>query len=301
MTPTFGRREELFDRWAARYDEAVGSADGFPFAGYQATLDRVAALANAEPGHSVLDLGIGTGNLACRLVDRGCEVWGVDISPKMLVLAQAKLPSVRLAHGDIAEGWPPELPNRFDRIVSAYVFHHFDLPTKVKLLVWLLSEHCVEGGQVVIGDVSFATGRALRDAKRVWSRRFDPEEHYWVAEDSAAACEEAGMTTTYEESSPCAGIYVVRLRSCEPRRTLEGDPAPSADLGFSYRVTKGGVVFIRRGGRTVTELRSDVARRFVVEVEGAEEADAQETMARYTGNYKRGNERLADRHPRRRG
>ncbi|GEM_PF-182092 len=282
------RREELFDRWAAHYDEAVRSADGFPFAGYEATLDRVAALARAEPGHRILDFGIGTGNLARRFVGRGCEVWGVDISSKMLALAQAKLPSVRLAHGDIAEGWPSELPKRFDRIVSAYVFHHFDPPTKIKQLSWLLGEHCAEGGQIVIGDVSFTTGRALCDAKRAWRRRFDPEEHYWVAEDATGACEEAGMTTTYEQSSPCAGVYVVQLRSSGSGRTLGDDQAPTADLGFSYRVTKGGAVFIGRGGRTVTELRHDAARRFLAEVDGAEEADAQETMARYTGTIDAG-------------
>lgn len=68
--------------------------------------------------------------------------------------------------------------------------------------------------------------------------------------------------------------------------------------GFSYRATREGEVLIQRSGRTVTYLRHDAARCFLAEVDGAEEADAQETMARYTGNYKRGNERLADEHPR---
>jgi hypothetical protein len=70
------------------------------------------------------------------------------------------------------------------------------------------------------------------------------------------------------------------------------------DCGFSYQATRGGDVLIQRAGRMVTHLRHGAARRFLAEVDGAEEADAQETMARYTGNYKRGNERLAGEHPR---
>ncbi|MCX6093275.1 MAG: hypothetical protein NTY63_00410 [Candidatus Bipolaricaulota bacterium] len=71
MTPDGSKRGGLFDTWADRYDEAVNSGVGFPFAGYEATLDRVAALATAGPGSRVLDVGIGTGNLARRFVDLG--------------------------------------------------------------------------------------------------------------------------------------------------------------------------------------------------------------------------------------
>jgi hypothetical protein len=76
------------------------------------------------------------------------------------------------------------------------------------------------------------------------------------------------------------------------------DPHQEGDLGFSYQETKGGTVFIRRLGRVVTCLRHGAARDFLAEVDGASPADAQETMARTTGNYKRGNERRAAKHPR---
>jgi hypothetical protein len=44
-------------------------------------------------------------------------------------------------------------------------------------------------------------------------------------------------------------------------------------------------------------LRGDVAERFLEDVE---QGDPQQVMARATGNYKRGNERLARKHPRNR-
>lgn len=79
------------------------------------------------------------------------------------------------------------------------------------------------------------------------------------------------------------------------------DDQPHDDLGFSWRATKGGGVAIQRAGRIVTILRGAAAREFLAAAEGADDRARQQAMARVTGNYKRGNERLASRHPRNRG
>jgi hypothetical protein len=60
---------------------------------------------------------------------------------------------------------------------------------------------------------------------------------------------------------------------------------------FDYRATKDGQVFISHHGREVTTLRGNAAERFLDRVRAAEEGEAQQLMARATGNYKRGNER----------
>ena len=60
-------RVQLFDRWAEHYDHSVRSATGL-HEGYCEVLDRVVQLAEARPGMRVLDLGVGTGNLARRFV-----------------------------------------------------------------------------------------------------------------------------------------------------------------------------------------------------------------------------------------
>jgi hypothetical protein len=78
---------------------------------------------------------------------------------------------------------------------------------------------------------------------------------------------------------------------------IKPDPA---DLGFSFQVSKAGEVAIRRGARVVTVLRGARALEFVAEVRGLTGASEQQVMARVTGNYKRGNERAAARHPRNR-
>lgn len=68
--------------------------------------------------------------------------------------------------------------------------------------------------------------------------------------------------------------------------------------GFSYVVRDGGEVQISHHGRAATVLRGAAAERFLVDVQ---DRDAQELMARVTGNYKRGNERTSKNHPRNRG
>ena len=77
-------------------------------------------------------------------------------------------------------------------------------------------------------------------------------------------------------------------------------PSDETDLGFTFRRRKSGEVEILRGGRVVTTLRGEAAIDFVAEIDPADEAGAQQLMARVTGNYKRGNERLASAHPRNR-
>lgn len=70
-------------------------------------------------------------------------------------------------------------------------------------------------------------------------------------------------------------------------------------LGFAWVARKNGEVAISRAGRVVTTLRGEDARRFVAWAVTADEAAQQRRMARLTGNYRRGNESLARRHPRR--
>ena len=69
--------------------------------------------------------------------------------------------------------------------------------------------------------------------------------------------------------------------------------------GFDYEV-RGGEVVISHHGRRATVLRGGAVSRFLADVEDADEPGGQELMARATGNYRRGNERTAQNHPRNR-
>ncbi|MEV1021688.1 hypothetical protein [Streptomyces sp. NPDC050264] len=65
--------------------------------------------------------------------------------------------------------------------------------------------------------------------------------------------------------------------------------------GFSYTQRADGSVTISHAGRDAGVLRGARAERFLAEVTSG---DAQLVMARWTGNYRRGNERRARAHPR---
>ncbi len=186
-------RSQLFDDWAGDYERSVRSTSSFPFDGYEQVLDEIVRLAAVQPHMRVLDLGIGTGNLAKRFVSLGCTVWGTDFSPKMLAEARVNLPQVRLVEVDLLGDWPISLDQRFDRIVSAYVFHEFDLSTKISLLKRLVHGHLADGGRIIIGDISFPTGQAREEAHQQWLRIWDEQEDYWAADEAMTACEKAGL------------------------------------------------------------------------------------------------------------
>ncbi len=82
------------------------------------------------------------------------------------------------------------------------------------------------------------------------------------------------------------------------------DDEDATDLGFNFRRRKNGDVDILHHGRSASTLRGADAVKFIQAVAasdgGSSPADAQQLMARITGNYKHGNERTAREHPRNR-
>ncbi len=195
-----------FDQWADSYDQDVVAYDRFPFAGYPQVLKTVLDEAAASDGMSVLDLGTGTGNLAQLFLQAGCQVWGADYSRAMLDKARRKIPQARLVLHDLRAAWPSELDRRFDRIVSAYALHHFDLQHKVSMLVEMSRDHLEVSGRIVVADISFLN---LRDMQAFEKKNSDvwEQEPYWVADEAQSALREAGLRCRYQQVSPCGGVY----------------------------------------------------------------------------------------------
>ena len=100
-----------FDRLAAVYDESRG---GLQRGGIYA----VAIAPHLRPG-AVLEIGVGTGAVALPLVEAGHAVVGVDLSPKMLAIADDRL-GARIALGDVMA--LPIATASVTNIVAVWVF-----------------------------------------------------------------------------------------------------------------------------------------------------------------------------------
>jgi Methylase involved in ubiquinone/menaquinone biosynthesis len=89
---------ELFDDWAGTYDEEIDDIGG-PLTGYRHSIKK--AYKNyPEAAENVLDIGIGTGNFIAEYIKDAKNVYGVDISPKMLEETKKKFPSIKVETGD---------------------------------------------------------------------------------------------------------------------------------------------------------------------------------------------------------
>ena len=94
--------------------------------GYDELQDGVAAVAR---GRDVLDLGIGTGETALRVLARngGARLTGIDASAPMLARARARLPAADLRLARLEDPLPD---GPFDLTVSVLAVHHLDGPGK---------------------------------------------------------------------------------------------------------------------------------------------------------------------------
>ena len=207
-----------FDRWAESYDEGVGNSSEFPLAQYRDVLSRLMSLADVRPSMSVLDLGTGTGNLAELFFVKSCSVWATDSSPGMIERARAKQPGIQFSVADLRDGVPAAAPKRFDRIVSAYAFHHLELSDKAALIEDLALKHLSPQGRLLVADVAFRTAREREAAERRYSDHWDPCEHYWAADETEEILRRVPVDVSYSHVSPFAGVFVV-----QPTAAAAGD------------------------------------------------------------------------------
>lgn len=114
---------------------------------------QVTAATRARRATSILELGIGAGETAARVlaVHEGAHLTGVDSSPEMLAGAARALPGDRVTfvEADLADPLPP---GPFDLVVSALAVHHLEGERKAELFERVAAS-LEPGGLFVLGDV----------------------------------------------------------------------------------------------------------------------------------------------------
>lgn len=127
-----------FDQWTKSYDTDVAQSDAenqYPFAAYSKIQSALVQKAKEACGKKVLDIGIGTGKLAEKLIQTGFEVTGIDFSEEMLAEARRRNPAARLISWDYTQGLPPVIAEeQFDLVFCNYAIHHLSDEQKQRLI-----------------------------------------------------------------------------------------------------------------------------------------------------------------------
>ena len=126
---------EFFDRLAPGWDADMIKNDRI--------IETILDNAEVEAGQDILDVACGTGVMFPYYLQRGvASVTGVDISPEMAKISEAKFtgePRVQVICGDVEA---VAFSKKFDRIVVYNAFPHFPKPKRlIKILSGLLKEN----------------------------------------------------------------------------------------------------------------------------------------------------------------
>jgi SAM-dependent methyltransferase len=104
-----------FDRAADFYDQTRDFPGPVATQGIQAMIDIAGA------GARCLDVGTGTGRVSVPLLKHGVNLFGVDLSTRMMAMLRGKFPAARLAQADAA--LLPFIDNTFDAVLTCHVMH----------------------------------------------------------------------------------------------------------------------------------------------------------------------------------
>jgi SAM-dependent methyltransferase len=161
---------KVFDHYAQYYDLLYSTK------GYEAEVDYVCALIEKfGPGSkSILDLGCGTGSHGFHFAQRGYDVSGVDLSRKMVSIANQKkaekgLQSISFEEGNILS---LQLEREFDVVVSLFHVMNYLTETSDMTTGFGNAIRHVKPGGLFIFDTWYGPA-VLSDLPKVGVRRFE--------------------------------------------------------------------------------------------------------------------------------
>jgi ubiquinone/menaquinone biosynthesis C-methylase UbiE len=127
-------------------------------AGFQDLRDRILDAAEPAAGHTVVDIGAGTGLLTLAVAPSVAHVWAIDSSPAMCEYLTVKAGSAGLENVIVAAASATSLPlvdGVADLVVSNYCMHELDHEDKMLALLEIMRV-LRPGGLLVFGDMMFS-------------------------------------------------------------------------------------------------------------------------------------------------
>ncbi len=140
------KNRNFFNNIAKHYDNQLLKS------WFMKALKKTINLIKIKENSKILDIGCGTGNLLKILEDenKNLEIYGIDISEKMLEIAKTKLKISKLSIQS-AENIDFK-DNSFDLVFSTEAFHHYsDYNLIMNNIKRVLKKH----GRLIVMDVDF--------------------------------------------------------------------------------------------------------------------------------------------------
>jgi len=172
-------RKELFDNWANNYNKSVIKSeqeDTYPFAGYSKVKYQIIDIITKKSFANILDMGVGTGEITSPLYNLGYRVTGVDLSDKMLDLANKKMPNAIFIRDSFQKSIT-KLNVQYDFIIFNYSIHHLEYQDQIDLLL-KINENLNSQGRIIIGDVSTVNILDMNKLYEKYDSIWDDEEYY---------------------------------------------------------------------------------------------------------------------------
>jgi ubiquinone/menaquinone biosynthesis C-methylase UbiE len=154
---------------ATIYD-TINTAIFLPWGGSRRLRQSLVEALDVRPGHRILELGCGTGQVTARLLAAGADVIAVDALPAMLDRARTRAPGARFVEGDVIQA---DVGDGFDRVVLSFVLHNFDGRGRVRVLR-RAELALAPGGRIGVLDWALPTGRVRAGLWRWFLGRLEP-------------------------------------------------------------------------------------------------------------------------------
>ena len=153
--------EKVYDLYARFYDFIFGRV-------FHDGRVRAPDMLHLKPGQKLLEVGVGTG-LSLPWLPRNIEITGVDLSQKMLDLADRRVKRLGMDHVKLMKGDATALAfpdHSFDHVLAAYVVSVVPKPIEV---VREMMRVCKPGGYMVIINHFCSEGKIGRLFDRLMS------------------------------------------------------------------------------------------------------------------------------------
>jgi ubiquinone/menaquinone biosynthesis C-methylase UbiE len=232
---------ELKEAIRAAWDESSKSYDSCHGHGIKSDEERIAwrgALERAmgRGPHRILDVGCGTGEISLLLAQMGHRVTGIDLSQKMIDLANSKAQSSGLqAQFQIGDAESLTFDaNSYDIVINRHLLWTLPHPEKA-LLEW--RRILKEGGAAILidgfwmdGSVESRLRRLLSDLSILVLERQNPRRGWYSRETDSALPHRHGMDdSTARSYLKGASFREVRIISLEDIRDIQKKFMPFAN------------------------------------------------------------------------